>query len=46
MTRASRKYCLRAATASLALILGAAAPSFAQQPAPVPTPEATPAPAP
>ena len=44
MTRASRKGRPRLATASLALILGAAASSFAQQPAP--TPEATPAPAP
>ncbi len=48
MTRASRTDRLRAATAALAVILGAAAPTFAQQPAPAPapTPEATPAPAP
>jgi len=44
MTPASRKGRPRLATASLALILGAAASSFAQQPAP--TPEATPAPTP
>ena len=42
MTHAPRKG-LRLATVSLAVILGAAAPSFAQQPAPAPTPEATPA---
>ena len=48
MTRASRKGRLRAATASLAVLLGAAAPSLAQSPAPAPapTPEAMPAPAP
>ena len=46
MTRAFREGRLRTATASLAVILGAAAPSIAQQPAPAPTPEATPAPAP
>jgi hypothetical protein len=50
MTRASRKGRLHLATASLAVILGAAVPSLAQQPtpapAPTPTPEATPAPAP
>ena len=49
MTRAPRTgLCL--AAASLAVTLGAAAPSFAQQPAPrrrpTPAPEATPAPAP
>ena len=46
MTRASRKGCLRTATVALAVILGAAVPSFPQAPAPAPTPEATPAPAP
>ena len=46
MTRASRKGRLRLATAALAVVLGAAVPSRAQQPSPAPTPEAAPAPAP
>jgi hypothetical protein len=46
MTRASRKGRLRTATVALAVILGAAVPSFPQAPVPAPTPEAAPAPAP